>query len=103
MASTVLISWHPPASAQGLLMDACVLVSENAKGSKRMTLHNRIMAAHAGLIALLVLALGITPAAAQGTQTGVITGVVSSTDGAPLPGVAVTVTSPSLQGGRTAT
>jgi outer membrane receptor for ferrienterochelin and colicin len=59
------------------------------------------MASRLGLMTLLALTLGFTPAFAQGTQTGVITGVVSSTDGAMLPGVAVTVTSPVLQGGRT--
>lgn len=56
-----------------------------------------------GLIALLAVVLGFTSAFAQGTQTGVVTGVVSSADGASLPGVAVTVTSPALQGGRTVT
>jgi hypothetical protein len=52
------------------------------------------------LIALLAVVLG-TSAFAQGTQTGVITGVVSSTDGASVPGVSVTVRSPALQGERT--
>jgi outer membrane receptor for ferrienterochelin and colicin len=41
-------------------------------------------------------------AAAQGTQSGVVTGSVTSSDGAPLPGVTVTLTSPALQGERTA-
>src|SRR5688500_18077280 len=68
-----------------------------------MTLLGKRMATHAGLTALLMIALGIPPAFAQGTQTGVITGLVSSTDGAPLPGVAVTITSPAMQGGRTTT
>jgi hypothetical protein len=67
-----------------------------------MKLQTRI-AARLGLLALLALAIGFTPAFAQGTQTGVITGVVSSTDGSLLPGVAVTVSSPALQGERTAT
>src|SRR5690349_15257877 len=39
---------------------------------------------------------------AQGVQTGIITGSVQSSDGLTLPGVTVTVTSPSLQGQRTA-
>ena len=67
-----------------------------------MTLHMRI-ASRLGLLALLAMALGLTPAFAQGTQTGVITGVVASADGATLPGVAVTVNSAALQGGRTST
>jgi hypothetical protein len=54
------------------------------------------------LLALLAVAIGFTPAFAQGTQTGVLTGVVESTDGSRLPGVTVTVTSPALQGERTA-
>jgi hypothetical protein len=37
---------------------------------------------------------------AQGTQMGSLSGTVSSTDGASLPGVTVTVTSPALQGER---
>jgi hypothetical protein len=65
-----------------------------------MNLQTRI-AARVGLFALLALALGFTPASAQGTQTGVITGVVESTDGSRLPGVSVAITSASLQGERT--
>lgn len=38
---------------------------------------------------------------AQGTQTGIISGSVTSNDGASLPGVSVTATSPALQGERT--
>jgi len=41
-------------------------------------------------------------AVAQGLQTGVITGIVQSNDNLSLPGVTVTVASPSLQGMRTA-
>jgi hypothetical protein len=41
-------------------------------------------------------------AAAQGTQVGTLTGGVTSSDGAPLPGVTVTLKSPALQGERTA-
>jgi hypothetical protein len=55
-----------------------------------------------GLLALLVVAIGSTPAFSQGSQTGVLTGVVESNDGSRLPGVAVTLSSPALQGGRTA-
>jgi hypothetical protein len=54
-----------------------------------------------GLLALLAVAIGFTPAFAQGTQTGVLTGVVESTDGSRLPGVTVTATSPAMQGERT--
>lgn len=47
----------------------------------------------------LALATGV---GAQGTQTGIVTGTVTSTDGASLPGVTVTLTSPALQGSRAA-
>ena len=40
--------------------------------------------------------------AAQGVQTSTITGIVQSADSLSLPGVTVTVTSPVLQGQRTA-
>ena len=51
----------------------------------------------------LVFAFAFTGvAAAQGTQTGTLTGDVKSADGAALPGVTVTLTSPALQGARTA-
>ena len=56
------------------------------------------------LVALLLIAaaaVGPTPVRAQGLQTGVITGTVTSTDGLGLPGVTVTVSSPALQGTRT--
>ena len=52
-------------------------------------------------LAAIVLAVGLVPVHAQGTQTSVISGVVSSSDGARLPGVAVTATSTSMQGART--
>ena len=55
-----------------------------------------------GLLALLAVALGFTPAFAQGPLTGILEGVVESSDGSRLPGVTVTITSPSLQGERTA-
>jgi carboxypeptidase family protein/TonB-dependent receptor-like protein len=51
---------------------------------------------------LVALAVG-SPAFAQGVQTGTITGAVRSADGLSLPGVTVTVSSPALQGIRTAT
>ncbi|HEY6895253.1 MAG TPA: carboxypeptidase regulatory-like domain-containing protein, partial [Rhodanobacteraceae bacterium] len=53
------------------------------------------------LACLAVLALP-THAAAQGVQTGTLTGTVQSSDGLTLPGVTVTATSPVLQGQRTA-
>jgi hypothetical protein len=60
---------------------------------------------HAGA----VLALAVMSAAAltgvahaQGTQSATLTGQVKATDGSSLPGVAVTIKSPSLQGERTA-
>ena len=42
-----------------------------------------------------------SPAAAQGVQTGELTGIVTSSDGLTLPGATVTVQSPALQGVRT--
>src|SRR5688500_14507024 len=53
-------------------------------------------------LALAVICPGAT-AFAQGTQTSTLSGSVSSNDGAALPGVTVTLSSPSLQGQRTAT
>ncbi len=41
------------------------------------------------------------PARAQGMQTGIVTGIVGSSDGLPLPGATVTATSPALLGDRT--
>jgi Carboxypeptidase regulatory-like domain len=49
----------------------------------------------------LVLALGAS-ARAQGVQTSVLTGTVTSSDGATLPGATVTVQSPALQGVQSA-
>jgi hypothetical protein len=60
-------------------------------------------ASRIGVIALALAAFGSIAVFAQGTQTGVITGAVSSTDGAALPGVTVTLSSPALQGDRTTT
>src|SRR5688500_16913246 len=57
-------------------------------------------------IVALVLLIGSGQAAnavAQGTQTSTLSGTVESNDGAVLPGVVVTLSSPSLQGVRTAT
>ena len=55
--------------------------------------------------ALLVALAGLVlmPVAASADTTGEILGTVRDADGNPLPGVTVTVTSPSLQGSRTAT
>lgn len=52
-------------------------------------------------IALLCLSL-VSAAGAQGTSkdTGLIRGVVSDSEGSPLPGVTITVTSPALMGAR---
>ena len=54
------------------------------------------------IVPLLVAGLA-ADAGAQGLQNGVITGAVHSSDGLSLPGVTVTVSSPSLQGTRSAT
>ena len=51
---------------------------------------------------LIALALGPTSTFAQGVQTGIITGTVTSEDGLSLPGATVTVTAPTLQGARSA-
>src|SRR4030095_11188688 len=50
----------------------------------------------------LVIVASSSLASAQGLQTGIVTGIVQSTDQAPLPGVTVTASSPALQGKRTA-
>jgi hypothetical protein len=47
--------------------------------------------------------LAAAPAAAQGIQTGDISGTVSSSDGLMLPGATVTARGPALQGERTVT
>jgi hypothetical protein len=59
----------------------------------------------ASVLALaLAVALGLAATAgAQGVQTSTLSGSVSSTDGAVLPGVTVSLTSPSLQGARSTT
>ena len=50
----------------------------------------------------LVLGFAVTaaPSFAQGVQTATLTGSVTSADGEQLPGVTVTITSPSLIGER---
>ncbi len=54
------------------------------------------------LLALtLLLAGSALPSLAQGVQTGSLAGTVQDQGAQPLPGVAVTVTSPALQGSRT--
>jgi hypothetical protein len=54
-------------------------------------------------VALAIVAGFAAPSAfAQGTQTATLSGIASSQDGQPLPGVTVTISSPSLQGERTA-
>jgi outer membrane receptor for ferrienterochelin and colicin len=55
---------------------------------------------------LVALALSLVTGGAlfgQGVQTGQLTGTVTSVEGAPLPGVTVTVTSPAMQGARSTT
>src|SRR5690349_15526282 len=52
--------------------------------------------------AVLALLLVAHSAHAQGLQTGTITGLVTSQDAAPLPGVTVTASSPALQETREA-
>src|SRR3990170_1336844 len=51
---------------------------------------------------LMVLTLVPAVAGAQGVQTGTLAGTVKSTDGLSIPDAAVVVTSPALQGERTA-
>ena len=52
--------------------------------------------------ALAAVALLPQPTFAQGTPSGTISGQVTDPEGLPLPGVVVTVESPSLQGKRSA-
>jgi len=60
-----------------------------------------MMRRHFWAAAILVL-VAASPALAQGTQTGVLSGTVLSQDRQPLPGVTVTVKSPALMGTRSA-
>ena len=63
------------------------------------------MSKRSAFVLAIVIAIGSlapTLAAAQGLQTGTLSGVVKDPDGLPLPGATVTVTSPGLQGERTA-
>src|SRR5512146_2407394 len=50
----------------------------------------------------LVLLAGAVPLMAQGTQTGILRGTVTTADKLSLPGATVTIKSPALQGERTA-
>jgi hypothetical protein len=61
-------------------------------------LRQLMSAAAAGLAVLLA----TTPALAQGRQTAVLTGTVTSSDAATVPGATVTITSTALQGVQTA-
>jgi carboxypeptidase family protein/TonB-dependent receptor-like protein len=53
--------------------------------------------------ATLVLAVLVLATPAFGATTGTLFGIVTAADGKPLPGVAVTLTSPALQGSRSVT
>jgi Carboxypeptidase regulatory-like domain/TonB dependent receptor len=57
---------------------------------------------HAFVLALLIAIGSLVPAslAAQGLQTGILSGVVKDPEGLPVPGATVIVTSPALQGTR---
>jgi hypothetical protein len=78
-------------SASGVVGGAAMLPQEDAKVPKRLA---------AFAAALLLTAL---PAFSQTNPTGTISGKVVDQQGLPLPGVAVTATSPALQGSRSAT
>ena len=51
-------------------------------------------------MALLILLLGATSGAAQGTQTGTLRGFVRDSQGLVMPVVSITASSPALQGER---
>jgi hypothetical protein len=61
------------------------------------------MARFLAIFSVLTSLASAVPAGAQGVQTGTITGTVLSADGLSLPGATVTVSSPVLQGQRSAT
>ena len=52
-------------------------------------------------LAVMLVAAPTVDADAQGRQTGTVRGTVQDVQALPLPGVAVTVRSPALQGART--
>src|ERR1044072_6793174 len=56
-----------------------------------------------GLLCLVVLASGPVFAQSVGSTTGAINGKVSDATGGIMPGVTITISSPSMQGVRTAT
>jgi hypothetical protein len=60
----------------------------------------RLLKSTACAVAMLLSA--VATAGAQGVQTGILTGTVTSSDGLSLPGATVTVESPALQGSQTA-
>ena len=72
-------------------------IARPAGAEERKMTHRTWTSAAAVLIALT---LGPTAVFAQGVQTGIITGTVTSEDGLSLPGATVTVTAPTLQGSR---
>ncbi|MBP1606017.1 MAG: hypothetical protein H6Q08_1391 [Acidobacteria bacterium] len=60
------------------------------------------MRLRASFLACVLLCIGVGAALAQTTPTGTVTGKVTDPDGLVLPGVTVTVSSPALQGTRSA-
>jgi len=61
-----------------------------------------VLSRGAVLVLVLVLFAGAVPLMAQGTQTGILRGTVTTSDKLSLPGTTVTIKSPALQGERTA-
>ncbi|HEY3170130.1 MAG TPA: carboxypeptidase-like regulatory domain-containing protein, partial [Thermoanaerobaculia bacterium] len=55
------------------------------------------------IVFLATVLLGLLPLILEAATTGEIFGIVRDEEGRPLPGVTVTVSSPALQGTRTAT
>jgi outer membrane receptor protein involved in Fe transport len=66
----------------------------------RVTVTKKTRHACAGLVIALVFGIAAN-SFAQGLQTGIISGTITTDDGLSLPGATVTVTSPGLQGART--